>query len=180
MEKHYRIQYDGWHMCPCGFICPLPEEIHISKLFIGYCNLGMRIGLEGRYECICGKIFDNTDESTRHAKRGYCMQDAHTKKLYTCKICDIFCHTKYQLKRHETTQRHKDKIDDPLLCKICNIRCSSKTKYEEHLQTKKHLSRLSEPQLDLECKMCNIKCLSQKQMKTHLATKKHIKRSTHK
>jgi len=177
MEQHYRKQHDGWHMCPCGFTSPVPDEIHISKLFVGYCNLGMRIASDNKYECICGKTFDNIDESTRHAKRGYCMQDANAKKLYTCKTCDLFCHSRPLLKKHETTQRHKDKVEQPLLCKICNIRCHSRTKYEEHIKTKKHLERekTSEPSLDLECKVCNIKCRGQKEMKAHLATKKHIK-----
>lgn len=178
MEKHYRAQHDGWHMCPCSYTCPIPDKRHISNIFIGYCNLGLRIGSDNRYHCICGKSFDNMDESSRHARRGYCMQYAEAKKFFTCKVCDIFCHTKYQLKRHESTQRHKDKLEQPLLCKICNIRCPSKTKYEEHIQTKKHLrNNGSETRLELECKVCNIKCLSQKQIKAHLATKKHIKKT---
>lgn len=175
MEEFYRPYDHGWVICGCGYDCPLPDPTHISKLFIGYCHRGMRLYPDSKYQCICGKILDSLEEAKRHSSKGYCMEYAEAKKFFTCKVCDIFCHTKSMLKKHETTQRHKNKVEEPLKCKTCDVRCTSKLKYEQHLKTKKHLARLEAPPLELECKLCNIKCLSQKQIKAHLETKKHKK-----
>ena len=171
----YHKEHDGWFICGCGYTSVTQDDIHLSKVLVGYCNNGMKCVSDNKYQCVCGKIFDNMNDSRKHVFSGFCLEKAHKVSLYTCNICDIECHSKYYLEKHNKTQRHLDKINQPLLCKSCDVRCSSQTKYDEHLKTKKHLARLESPPLDLECKICNIKCLSQKQMKSHLETKKHVK-----
>lgn len=175
-QSIYKREYDGWYVCGCGYKTLSYDTSHFSKIVTGYCNNGMKSVEDGKYKCVCGKIIDDCILGKRHSHTGLCIKNAERFEKYTCKICDVECHTLYDFDKHQKTQRHINKVDDPLLCKTCNIRCSSKTDFETHLATKKH-KRLSEgPSLNLECSTCNIKCLSQAQMKKHLETKKHLKK----
>ena len=171
----YHKEADGWFVCGCGYHNITQDSHHLSRVIIGYCNNGMRAISDKKYQCICGQIFNNSKDGNKHVFNGTCMERAIKVISYTCKVCDVECLSKYYLEKHNKTQRHLDKINEPLLCKICNIRCSSQNKYDEHTKTKKHLARVESPALDLECKICNIKCLSQMQIKKHLETRKHKK-----
>jgi hypothetical protein len=172
----YHKGTDGWYICGCGFESLDNDLTHLCSIIKGYCNNGTKAIADNKYKCICGKILDNPINGKRHCHGGICVEKAKELELFSCKICDVECHTKYELARHEKTKRHKNKVDTPLLCKTCNIRCDSKTDYETHLNTNKHKRLLESPNIDLECKLCNIKCLSQTQVLTHLKTKKHLKK----
>ena len=173
----YHIACDGWSICGCGYASIMPDTLHISNVMIGYCNNGMKAIPDNMYKCICGKILEDSEAGRRHSYSGICAKNAERYILFKCDICDVECHTKRGLDIHTKTQRHINKIEEPLLCKICNVRCTSDSKYKSHLQTSKHTARVEAPPLALECNLCNIKCLSQAQMKKHLETKKHLKKT---
>lgn len=176
MESNiYHIATDGWCICGCGYVSITPDDLHLSHVLTGYCNNGIKAIPDNKYRCVCGKILDDSEAGKKHSHSGMCVKNAERYILFRCTICDVECHTKRGLDTHTKTQRHLNKVDDPLLCKICNVKCTSDLKYKSHLKTKKHIARLESPPIALECTLCNIKCLSQAQMKKHLETKKHTK-----
>jgi hypothetical protein len=171
---------EGWNICGCGRSCKACDiDLHMSKVFPGFCVDGIRVGKRSLYQCICGMEFSNSDDSENHITitESKCMINALKLDSRECKVCGLDFNGPAQLERHKKTRRHKNKIEQPLLCKVCNIRCLSAATLETHLKTKKHINRLNGPPLDLECKLCDIKCLSQKQMQAHLKTKKHLKKT---
>jgi hypothetical protein len=169
---------DGWYMCGCGFHTPTIDTSHTSTELRGYCNYGMKAIEDHKYQCICGKILDDSILGKRHAHTGECANKAIEYQRYTCKLCDVECHDAHRLKKHQQTTRHKNKINDPLFCITCDIRCLSKALMEAHIKTKKHTRLLEEPNLPLHCEICNITCPSQKTIRAHLQTKKHMKNLT--
>ena len=175
----YHKSLDGWYICGCGFESTENDLTHVSSLLSCYCNNGIKAILDNKYKCICGKILDNPIIGKRHCHSGICVKNAKELELFTCRLCDVECHTAYELMRHEKTKRHNDKLNQPLTCKICNITCSSQNQIKAHFETPKHKERelTKQIQLDLECAICKIKCRGQKEMQTHLQTKKHLKLS---
>jgi hypothetical protein len=178
----YHKVSDGWYACGCGYDTPIMDTSHISNEIRGYCNYGMKAIADNKYQCICGKILDDSIVGKRHVRNSVCSTKAIEYERYTCKVCDIECHNTYTLKKHKQTTRHKNKVDDPLFCNICDIRCLSKALMETHIKTKKHQNmvasgKIAEEKISLHCETCNITCPSQATMKTHLQTNKHLKKT---
>jgi len=180
----FRKTSKGLYRCVCGdlFQCVEDTQYHIDEG--GYCDNGIRVYDNNKYECKCGMKNMNrvTAEFTHwYENKGKCIQKSITKSLTYCDICNKHFHNISWYERHCMTEKHKKLSEGytilPLECKICNVVCSSQAQIIKHLATQKHkeIELTHETPISLECKICNIKCRGQKEIKSHLQTKKHKK-----
>lgn len=181
MDEVFMVDTDGWFICGCGYatLDKVCREPHISRHIKGWCVNGIKLDPETKFKCICGKKFNNIEDSKTHAIRTICANRAIEYELYTCKTCDVECRNQSRLNRHNKTKHHlkltQNIKKDEIRCDTCVVVLGSKKLYETHIKTKKHIRLSTEAPLSLTCGVCNITLNSQKQMKTHLATRKHKK-----
>jgi uncharacterized C2H2 Zn-finger protein len=131
------------------------------------------------------------------------MEVGKVGKIYECKFCYYVTRNKCDLDKHNSTRKHKSRINgdkipdetlekksDKYVCKPCYYSTCDKHDFDKHCSTRKHKSRIngdkipdetleksekSEKSEMMECSCCNYVTKSKKDYEKHLLTKKHIK-----
>ena len=69
------------------------------------------------------------------------------KKVYRCKVCDVFTDSLKSLRDHKQSRKHLNKASQPpkhdLYCSVCTQQFESKSHLERHQRGRRHLAAVS-------------------------------------
>ncbi|XP_025801575.1 UBP1-associated proteins 1C-like [Panicum hallii] len=79
-------------------------------------------------------------------KGGISEETGTQRTMYSCKLCNLHCNSKYTLAEHRRGKKHIEKVEKRMslsYCEVCNLQCNSEKMFAHHRMGKTHLAKVN-------------------------------------